>query len=73
MSVTNPTFMPLPLEPPDELDVPEPLLLLVLLLLLLPQAAMPIANAAAANATSAENLIRLPVTRSPFGSAVQKD
>jgi hypothetical protein len=63
MSVTNPTFMPLALEPLD--DVLEPVLVL-LLLLLLPHAAMPMASAAVASPTNPESLIRLPVTRSPF-------
>jgi hypothetical protein len=80
MSVTRPTFMPLPL-PLDELLAavlvlldaaapPLPLVLVaaaleLLLLLLLPHAASPRASAAVARATRPTGLI-LPVTRSPF-------
>ena len=65
MSVTRPTFMPLPLDELDELVlVDEPLPELVLLLLL-PQAAS-VAAAAIASTRRPKGLNVLPVTGSPF-------
>lgn len=67
MSVTSPTFMPLPLLELDELEVlvDEPPLG-VLLLLLLPQAAMPIASTTTASPARPVGLILHPFTTSPF-------